>query len=75
MKASRDGHIEVVRELIEITAKFKIQKIEFDIIEKNINYIKIEYNGMAPAMKPFNALRMINTINPFEDENGRTKIF
>ena len=55
--------------------KFKINKIEFDIIERNSDYVIIEYNDVEvmldSTMKLFNASKLIELINPSEDENGR----
>ena len=59
-----------------MTNKFKIGKIDFDVVEMNDNYIIVNYNGLDVMLdstrKLFNASLLIDTINPSKDENGRT---
>ena len=56
--------------------KFKIQKIDFDVVEKNDNFVLVSHNGLDVMLDPtrtlFNASRLIDTINPSKDGNGRT---
>ena len=59
-----------------MTNKFKIQKIDFDVVKRIDNYTIVRHNGLDVMLDPtktlFNASRLIDIINPSKDENGRT---
>ena len=58
-----------------MTNEFKIGKIDFDVVEKDDNYIIVNYNGLDvmlnPTMKLFNASLLIDTINPSRNKDGK----